>query len=85
MRTNDEMLHRLEKMLREVLEARFRGGDTARIARAQGYVDGYMGALLDAGLATKQQLLTIVSAQRALVQGPATREIEIDELDRAAA
>jgi hypothetical protein len=56
-----------------VLVAKSKGVSYQRLARAHGYVDGYMKALLDAGMATQQELLTLVAAERAKVDGPAVR------------
>ena len=49
---------------REVLRARFDGAAYAKLARAHGYADGYMRALLDAGLVEKRELLKVVGAER---------------------
>jgi hypothetical protein len=75
MRTKAEMLDELKVMLRDVFVARTGGASYPRLARAHGYVDGYMRALLESGQATKEELLHIVAAERAAVNGPATREI----------
>jgi len=85
MRSKVEMLNELQAMLRDVFSARARGVDHARLARAHGYVDGYMRALLESGLATKEELLALVSQQRHAVDGPATREVLLEEADSVAA
>jgi hypothetical protein len=85
MRSKAEMLKELETMLHDIFVARTGGMNYARLARAHGYVDGYMRALLDSGLASKQELLQIVAAKRGEVDGPATREIHLDEIESAAA
>jgi len=84
MRTKMEMLTELRTMLRDVFVAKSAGGTYARLARAHGYVDGYMRALLDAGTVTKEELLAIVAAEREQVSGPAIRTIEVSG-DEAAA
>ena len=43
------MLNELKRMLNDVLLAKTRGVTYPRLARAHGYVDGYMKALLDSG------------------------------------
>jgi hypothetical protein len=48
--TTDELKDTLRGMLRDMLQARFEGGRYADLARAHGYADGYMRALLDTGL-----------------------------------
>ncbi len=83
MRTKLEMLTELRTMLRDVFVAKSAGGTYARLARAHGYVDGYMRALLDGGTVTKQELLSIVAAEREQVSGPAVRTL--DAADEAAA
>ncbi len=85
MRSKTDMLRELEAMLHEVFEARARGAEHTRIVRTHGYIDGFMKAMLDAGTVTRQELLEIVARQRGLVYGPATREVEIDEVETAAA
>jgi hypothetical protein len=72
MQTKAEMLQELSVMLRDVFKAREEGATYARLARAHGYVDGYMRGLLDTGVCTKEELLLIVADQRRDVYGPAT-------------
>ncbi|MEO0324606.1 MAG: hypothetical protein AAF447_16710 [Myxococcota bacterium] len=62
--TRDELVETLKELLREVLRARFDGAAYAKLARAHGYADGYMRALLDAGLVDKRELLKVVGAER---------------------
>ncbi len=85
MRSKNEMLGELSGMLHDVFEARAQGVQHLKIARTQGYIDGYMKALLDGGLASRQEVLDLVARQRGLVYGPPTREVEIDEVESAAA
>lgn len=76
--SNAEMLENLRAMLRDVFRLRTEGVAYARLARAHGYVDGYMRVLLEAGIADKRQLLAIVAEERATVDGPATIAVEHD-------
>lgn len=76
MRSKAEMLTELQQMLHDVFVQRESGASYQRLARAHGYVDGYMRALLESGQCTKQELLAMVAAERARVSGPSTREIE---------
>jgi hypothetical protein len=69
------MLEELRNMLHDVFVARFTGTSHPRMARAHGYVDGYMAALLDCGVATKEELLTMVAEERTAVSGPATLDL----------
>jgi hypothetical protein len=74
MRTKADMLNELKVMLYDALLAKTRGVTYPRLARAHGYVDGYMKALIDAGIATNQELLSLVSEARTTVDGPAMAE-----------
>ena len=74
MRTKADMLNELKVMLYDALLAKTRGVTYPRLARAHGYVDGYMKALIDAGIATNQELLSLVSEARTTVDGPAVAE-----------
>jgi len=85
MRTKADMLNELKVMLYDALLAKTRGVTYPRLARAHGYVDGYMKALLDAGLATNQELLTLVAEARNTVDGPAVAESTPATTDEAAA
>jgi hypothetical protein len=69
------MLDELKKMLRDLFLAQQEGTSHPRMARAHGYVDGYMRGLLDSGIASKRELLRLVAEQRAAVCGPATAEL----------
>lgn len=73
MRTKAEVLGELRTMLRDIFVAKSQGETHARLARAHGYVDGYMRALLETGLATKHELLELVASERERVSGPAMR------------
>jgi hypothetical protein len=80
-----EMLKELKRLLNEAFSAQAAGASYSRLARAQGAVDGYMRALLDSNLATKQELLEIVAAERTRMNGPATRELLLDTAAEIAA
>jgi hypothetical protein len=73
-----EMLENLRVMLRDVLALRASGAAYAKLSRAHGYVDGYMRVLLETGVATKSELLALVSDERSRSDGPATRSIDED-------
>ena len=75
MKSKKKMLAELEVMLRDVFAAREAGTPHAKLARAHGYVDGYMKALLETGMADKRELLALVARQRQVVSGPATAEV----------
>lgn len=73
-----QLLEDLRGMLREAFLLRERGVAYAKLARAHGYIDGYMRVLLETGVATQRELLALVAATRAETLGPGTREIEAE-------
>ena len=85
MRTKSDVMSDLQAMLRDLLAAAAVGGGRARIARAHGYVDGYMRALLDLGIAEQSELLDLVAAERERASGPAIRVLDPDSGETAAA
>ena len=80
-----EVLRELETMLKDVLTATEAGRSYTRMARAHGYVDGFMRGLLDTGFASKAELLEIVARQRIRAAGPATRAAEDATAERIVA
>jgi hypothetical protein len=85
MSTKVEVLSNLQTMLRDLLAAAAAGGGRARIARAHGYVDGYMRAILDLGVAEQAELLQLVAAERERASGPAMRVVDPSSSDIVAA
>jgi hypothetical protein len=79
--TKTELLNNLRTMLNDALLLRQRGGAYAKLARAHGYIDGYMRALMETGVANHAELLRVVSEERATVDGPAIRQVEGPESD----
>ena len=75
MKGKAEVISELRSMLADVFSAKERGEAYGRLARAHGYVDGYMRALLDLGVASKDDLLEVVNAERERSSGPAMRPI----------
>jgi len=73
MKSKVEVLAELRTMLADVFAAKASGEAYGRLARAHGYVDGYMRALLDLGMVTKAELLEVVNAERERSSGPAMR------------
>jgi len=73
MKSKSEMIAELRTMLGDVFTAKAAGEAYGRLARAHGYVDGYMRAILDLGVVTKAELLDIVNAERERSSGPAMR------------
>jgi hypothetical protein len=69
------VLGQLRSMLADVFVAKASGEAYGRIARAHGYVDGFMKALLETGLVSKEELLSIVASERERAMGPAMRDV----------
>ena len=79
-----ELLENLRGMVRDMLRLRSEGGAYAKLARAHGYVDGYMRVLLEIGIADSKTLLGLVADERRKFDGPSTRELAAeDTLDQA--
>ncbi len=79
------MLSELARVLREVLALQNQGSTHPKLARAQGYVDGYMRALLESGAATQRELLALVADERRRTNGPAVTETSFEEIVDAVA
>lgn len=62
-------------MLRDIFTAKAAGETHRRLSRAHGYVDGYMRAVLEVGMATKEELLGIVAEERTRLSGPALADV----------
>ena len=73
--SKSEMLENLRGMLRDVLRLRTEGVAYAKLARAHGYLDGYMRVLLETGVFSQKELLSLVSEERNQHDGPATRSV----------
>jgi hypothetical protein len=65
--TRATLLDRVKGLVADVTRARFAGGAYAKLARAHGYADGYMRALLDAGLVTRTELIEACGSERGRV------------------
>lgn len=70
------LVQTLRELLRDVLRQRDAGVPNARFARALGYVDGYMQALIDAGVAEERELLHMVAEERRRTDGPGSAELQ---------
>ncbi|HEY3493059.1 MAG TPA: hypothetical protein VGK73_00165 [Polyangiaceae bacterium] len=71
-----EMHDILRALLRESLRLQASGGNQPKLALAQGYVDGFVRALVESGLSDHKTLLEIVREVRGELGGPATRAVE---------
>jgi hypothetical protein len=75
-----ELLDNLRGMVRDMLKLRSEGGAYAKLARAHGYVDGYMRVLLESGLADQKTLLALVADERRKFDGAAVAELTESDL-----
>lgn len=75
MKSKTEVMTELRSMLGDVFKAKAAGEDYGKLARAHGYVDGFMRALLELGLVTKAELVDAVNAERERASGPAMRPL----------
>lgn len=69
MKTGSDVLAELRVMLADVFAAKAAGEPYTRLARAHGYIDGYMRALLDVGTVSKAELLEVVNGERERASG----------------
>lgn len=83
MKDKTEVLSDLRRMLGDVFAAKAQGEAYGKLARAHGYVDGYMRALLELGFATKDELVDLVNSERERSSGPAIHSMA--DLVKAAA
>lgn len=65
----------LKRALSESLSLQSQGGFHAKVSKAQGFVDGYMRAVLDAKIMTQDEMLKLVAEVRSQARGPATVEL----------
>jgi hypothetical protein len=75
-RSAAELHEILRAMLRESLRLGAEGAQRSRLLHAQGCADGFMRALVEAGLSDHRELLALVREVRAESAGPATREVD---------
>lgn len=75
-----DLLETLRSLLEDSLRLRNRGALATQLSCAQGCADGYMRALLDAGLVSESQLLQLVQDVRRGSNGPATKQVTVRQL-----
>lgn len=69
----------LRRALRDMLTLMNQGSTFPKLSRAQGYVDGYMSAMLEANLVSQKELLAVVAEERAKMNGPASAEVDTQD------
>jgi len=74
----------LKGLLRDSMRLHADGAPGARLGQADGYVDGFIRALVEAGLSDHATILGVIRDTRREVAGPATRTLEPDAKTLAA-
>lgn len=69
------LLQVLRSLLSGVFAAQVEGGSHAKLVRAFGYADGFMRAVLEANIVTKQELLKIVQEERTRTMGTGSAQL----------
>ena len=60
----DELKGKMRTLLRVAMEARFEGAMHVKKVEVQAYADGYMRALSDAGVVSRDELLRLITQER---------------------
>lgn len=82
---SESQLHEiLKSLLRESMRLHADGASGARLGRADGYVDGFVRALVESGLSDQASILAIVRGVRREAGGAATGEVASDSATLAA-
>ena len=63
----------LRSHLAVLFDARFGGADAVRFARAQGFADGYIQALIDVGAIEQGEILALITEERSAAARRADR------------
>ena len=79
MSTKVALATELRRALGEMLALQAQGGLHPKLSKAQGFVDGYMRAMLDSRMMTQEEMLKLVAEERARARGPSTRESAGDD------
>ena len=74
----------LKSLLRESMRLHADGASGQRLGRADGYVDGFVRALVESGASDHKTILGIIKGVRRELGGPATAEVESDSATLAA-
>lgn len=72
-----QALTTLKTHLAQLFDSRHRGVEAVHYAKAQGYADGYIQALVDAGLVNDGELLAVVNEERRAAAARAERTVEV--------
>lgn len=74
----------LKSLLRDSMRLHSEGAPGSRLGQADGYVDGFIRALVEAGLSDHATILSVIRDTRREFAGPATRVLEADAKTLAA-
>jgi hypothetical protein len=77
--SKDTLIQTLRGLLGEAFSMREAGARQGELGRSLGYADGYMRVLLDTGMLSRPELLSVVAQERARHLGPATRTLGSEE------
>jgi len=83
-KSQPELLEILRSLLRQSLKLQTEGAAQPRLGQAIGYVDGFVRALLESGIADHATLLAVVREVRAESSGPPTALVAEDAASVAA-
>ncbi|HTQ03708.1 MAG TPA: hypothetical protein VMI54_07615 [Polyangiaceae bacterium] len=74
----------LKNLLRDSMRLHAEGAPGSRLGQADGYVDGFVRALVEAGLSDHASILAVIRDTRREFAGPATRAVDSDSSTLAA-
>ena len=74
----------LKGLLRDSMRLHAEGAPGSRLGQADGYVDGFIRAMVEAGLSDHATILAVVRETRREFAGPATRTVDSDSPTLAA-
>lgn len=83
-KSESELHEILRSLLRESMRLHTEGASGLRLGRADGYVDGFVRALVESGLADHASILAIVKGVRREQAGAPTGELKTDSATLAA-
>ncbi len=74
--SKQRMLDDLRQLVQKSLRLRIEGANFPQLCHLQGMIDGAMRVLLDAGLASQRELLTLMAEERTKSLGPAVAVLD---------
>lgn len=83
-KSSAELYETLRSLLRDAIRLHAEGAPGSRLAQADGYVDGFIRAMVESGLSDHKAILGIVRGVRRELDGPPTATLEADSATLAA-